>query len=183
MITKTVIKCAATLIGLILIIFCTPLRYFNPAREGSGNGSKDINDSRERGVYLLSYKVKSNPVVLKNGLTLYVKEAWAERVWTHGVFSNETRVQYNPAMFHLCILFSNEETFFNSEFTAPGRLQLGTYPNIMRGNGSSRFTPDFALKLPPESHYSLPIVRLASGDQPLIVLDTLGSVELYADDW
>lgn len=183
MITKTVIKWAATLIGLILIIFCTPLRYFNPAREGSGNGSKDINDSRERGVYLLRYKLKENPIVLKNGLTLHVSEAWAERPWTYGVFTNQTQVWYKPPLYRVCILFANDEENIAREFASTGRLQLGTYPYILYCNNTAKFILESDLYLPPDRHFSFPVVQRGLDKSQLNALDTIGHVQLYADDW
>ncbi len=99
------------LVILIGVFFLTPLRYYNPPLEGSGGASDDIQQSKEFGVFLFEYGVQNNPIQLRNGRKLHIKEAWAEKSWVYTKFSNKVVLNGRPELplFNICLSIQEED--------------------------------------------------------------------------
>jgi len=172
----------ATLAAVVVMIFCTPLRYCNIPLEGAGGSTSSIAESRERGVYLMRYSVPTNPIILTNGLRLNVKEAWAEREWIYPLFSNKTNVQYEPPAYRIYIAFDNEYDTLFRYFEGDENLRFGCYPRRI-GMVWGKCLVRESTTTPPTQFERIPIVRMSSSAIKATPIDTLGYIELNAVDW
>jgi len=95
-------------LSIFLIILFTPLRYYNPPLEGADGVSSGIIESKERGVFLFEYTVENNPLHLRNGRIIHIKEAWAEKVWLYPLMSNKTRLN-DPPMYNIRLTIGDKD--------------------------------------------------------------------------
>lgn len=68
----------------------------------SGNRgiSNNINESKERGVFLAEYTVNQNPYIINDSLKIDIEEAWLEASWSYGSKFSET---IRKDKFRICI--------------------------------------------------------------------------------
>lgn len=52
--------------------------------------SNDINESKNRNVFISEYEVNPNPYIINDTLKIKVSKAWVEKQWGYGRYNDET---------------------------------------------------------------------------------------------
>jgi len=168
----------SVVVSIITIVLCTPLRFYNPMFENLGV-STSIAESRERGVYVFRYKVTVRSVRVNDSVALKFDEAWIERAWGRGVFTNQTNVDYDRRYF-LCLVKSGSPDKYpidHSEENIPSLELNGSYFGYFGDTG----TFYEVLMGPPPTCIEIPIV--VHPTRNLHNPDTIAIVKLEASDW
>ena len=77
---------------------------------GSGGGSSNIKESKERGVFVCEYEIAQNPYSINDSIIIDIDEMWLEKCWAYGSNVNETLLR---PYFQLIIVAKGEESFKN----------------------------------------------------------------------
>jgi len=88
---------------LFLIVYVTPLRYWDPIWEGQEGISDSIKESKERGVFIKEYKPKSTPIIINDTLRIEIREAWLEYGFWYTIFKNQNIINKNTAQMRVTV--------------------------------------------------------------------------------
>jgi len=75
-----------------MYLLCVTIMFGQTSCDSQGHGgvSNDINESKDRNVFISEYEVKPNPYIINDTLKLKVLQAWVENEWAYGKFYDET---------------------------------------------------------------------------------------------
>mgnify|MGYP003449199467 FL=1 len=105
-----------TMLNSIIILL---LSFFSGCETPAGHSgvSRDITDSKRRGVFISEYFVNPNPYKINDTLKITIKEAWLEKQWTYGKHEDQTLL-FQPENYQLCINTTEEDIkTMNSNWT------------------------------------------------------------------
>ena len=91
------------IVAVVTLVFVFPFQHFNPFLDGQEGMSKSIEESKVRGVFISKYAVPDNPQKINDTLSIYVKQAWLEKLWYHTGWLT-TNTEPHKEYYQLCLV-------------------------------------------------------------------------------